>query len=87
MAKKDYPHTIEYKIAGIPCLIGIENVYIQEAEGRSASNDWDCYGYVDYDSEILDRKGYPAPWLEQKVTDKIRLEMYKTIEDYLKSTY
>ena len=35
--------------------------------------DWpeylDFYGWVDLDFEVLDRKGYRAKWLEEKLTD------------------
>jgi len=29
----------------------------------------DYYGYTEMEWELLDRKGYPAKWLENKLTD------------------
>lgn len=33
------------------------------------------------DYEILDRKGYKAPWLEKKITDKDTQEIERLIEE------
>ena len=35
-------------------------------------SDWDCYGYTDIEFDVLDRKGYKAPWLKRKLTDSDR---------------
>lgn len=82
MAKKLYPHMIEFTLAGIPCLIGVQNFFKQDAGGRSASSDWDCDGYVEWDGEILDRKGYSAPWLERKITSKIEDQIERAVIEY-----
>lgn len=36
----------------------------------------DCYGYTEVEFEVLDRRGYPAPWLERKLNsgDKNAIE-------------
>jgi len=59
--KYNYLSKIEFRIQGMPCLIGIKEV--------------DDIGLVD-DWEILDRKGYRAPWLENKMNsaDNMRVE-------------
>jgi hypothetical protein len=52
-------------VAGMPCLACAYNTNISAAydpDGNEIGPDYD-YGY-----EIYDRKGYPAPWLERKMT-------------------
>jgi hypothetical protein len=57
------------QIAGIPCLIQIDRCFVQKPMGLRADSDWDCYGYKEVEFTVLDRKGYPAKWLERKLTD------------------
>lgn len=59
---------IESHVAGIPCQIQVDYVFVQKPLGRMADSDWDCYGYANVEFTVLDRKGYPAPWLERKLT-------------------
>jgi hypothetical protein len=82
MAKKSYNHMIDFTLAGIPCIIGVSDYYKQDAQGRGASNDWDCYGYSEWVGEILDRKGYPAEWLERKITCKIQDQIDRAVDQY-----
>ena len=63
-----YIDTIEFRISGIPCLIGITHYHSQKPMGKYADSDWDCYGYTDCEWEVLDRKGYKAAWLVKKMT-------------------
>jgi hypothetical protein len=48
-------------------------------------SDWDCYGYTHIEFDVLDRKGYKAPWLERKMTlaDKQRIdeELLETLDE------
>jgi hypothetical protein len=64
--------TITTQIAGIPCQLRVTYweatttaTWYTPAEG----------GDIEY--EVLDRRGYPAPWLERKLTDldRQRLEV------------
>lgn len=58
------------KIQGIPCGIKVE--YFRQSAGSynpNAASDVDYFGDVEVDYIILDRKGYPAPWLEAKATE------------------
>ena len=82
MAKKSYDHLIEFTLAGIPCLIGVSDYFKQDAGGRGASNDWDCWGYSEWEGAILDRKGYPAAWLERKITPKIQDQIDCAVDEY-----
>lgn len=68
---------IESRISGIPCIIQVDRCFVQKPMGPSADSDWDCYGYTEVDFTVLDRKGYPAPWLEAKLTeaDRNRIEV------------
>ena len=61
----------ETKISGIPCVCEVHTFIPAKASHRSMA--WeDCYeedakGLFEY--SILDRKGYKARWLEEKITD------------------
>jgi len=61
---------IESKIAGIPCLIQVDRCDVVKGSFRyDAPSDWDYHGYTEVEFTVLDRGGYPAPWLERKMTD------------------
>ena len=70
----------ESVIAGIPCRI-----HVTSDGGCIAGRDWgapeDCFEdeCEDPEYDVLDRKGYPAPWLEKKITDEINEEICKEI--------
>lgn len=86
MSKKPYfSNTIETRIAGIPCLIGIDHFYVQEPHRGSAftcdSRD-DYYGYTECDFTVLDRKGYVANWLHNKLTPRDEDRIVEEIENY-----
>jgi hypothetical protein len=60
---------IDYTLHGIPCLIGVSHFYHQKPNYSTWDSDVDYYGYTECEWSILDRKGYPAPWLERKITE------------------
>lgn len=66
-------------IAGIPCQVEVTHFFIQKPLGPSCDSDWDCYGYEEIDFDVLDRKGYPAKWLEKKMTDADRQRIEEEI--------
>lgn len=72
-------------IAGIPCQVNVTYFHKQPALGPMCDSDWDCYGYTDIEFDVLDRKGYKAPWLERKMTlaDKQRIdeELLETLDE------
>jgi len=82
--KKDlskYIALVEFRIRGIPCLLGVVDYSrVKGSYSYSADSDWDYHGYIDCDYEILDRKGYPAAWLECKGHDE--RDAYTAIEEY-----
>lgn len=73
---------IDTHIAGIPCQIKIDSYVYQKPLGPRADSDYDCYGYSECEYTVLDRKGYPAAWLERKMTDLDRERIENEIEEY-----
>lgn len=74
---------IESQIAGIPCLIEI--TYFLKVKGDSSTwaSDWDYYGYTESEWNVRDRKGYPAAWLEKKLTGADQERIESEIEDFM----
>lgn len=70
---------IESRIQGIPCLIEVTTLSVVKpwrgSIDKCPSSD-DYYGYTEVEFNVLDRKGYKAPWLEKKmsVNDLKRIE-------------
>ena len=59
------------QIQGIPCLIDVTSCHVVKGSfNYNAPSDLDYYGYSEIEFEILDRKGYKAPWLERKATEE-----------------
>jgi hypothetical protein len=58
------------QVAGIPCEIGVISYFRQKPLGPRADSDVDCYGYVEAEWQILDRRGRPAEWLAKKATER-----------------
>ena len=74
-------------VCGIPCIIRVDNYFKQRAWSGSAYNcqsDWDYYGYEELEYSVLDRKGYPAAWLERKLTPKERSRITEEISDVMR---
>ena len=50
-----------------------------------ADSDIDCTGFAEIEWRLLDRKGYPAQWLQNKMTDsdkeKLEIEIIARNED------
>jgi hypothetical protein len=59
---------IQAAIAGIPCQIEVTHLVTVPAD-HSADSDWDYAGYTEIEFDVYDRKGYPATWLEKKMTN------------------
>jgi len=67
------------RVAGIPCIISV----IEYSPGNSnyQYSDWDHDGYCEW--EVLDRKGYTAPWLTKKLTASDSNRIFDEIEKYV----
>lgn len=78
-------HEFESRIAGIPCLIQINDYDIREGDSRADNRD-DFYGYAEVFWTVLDRNGRKAPWLEKKLKqadyDRIDEEAIALINDW-----
>lgn len=61
-------------IAGIPCWIEIDDVFVQKPDSR-ADNPDDYFGYAEIEFTVCDRNGRPAPWLERKMKDEDRMRI------------
>jgi len=72
----------EYRLAGIPCQIRVDDYEVIPPWKGSAENcpsADDYYGYEDCEYSVLDQRGNEAPWLEKKINDKIDQEIIETI--------
>ena len=70
---KQYIAVVDSFIQGIPCCIGVidyENVPPFKGPISRCPSDIDYYGYESMDYDVLDRKGYLAKWLLEKLTEK-----------------
>ena len=63
--------SVETTVSGIPCRAVVTRYFVQKACAW-ADNPDDYYGYTEIEFDLHDRKGYPAPWLERKLTSKDR---------------
>ena len=73
---------IDHRIAGIPCTIGVLSFYRERGSYSSRASDPDeYYGCVDADWIVLDRKGYRADWLANKVTANDEQEILELITE------
>lgn len=76
---------IPYHINGLPCKIGVLS-YTKVDPWRgsvySCPSDADYYGYTETEWELTDRKGYMAPWIEKKLTQRMKDEVETAILEY-----
>jgi hypothetical protein len=80
---KRYVGDFDTHIQGIPCQVLIASYSnVKGSYSYNAPSDMDYYGYTDMDYGILDRRGYPAPWLERKMTQRDRDRIEQEIIDY-----
>lgn len=76
--------TFDTYICGIPCQVKVTRyLVVKGSYSRDAASDMDYYGYTEMDYEILDRRGYPAAWLESKLTEGER----RRIEDEINNLH
>lgn len=71
---------LESRIQGIPCRVRVDYYFKQKPLGIHCDSDLDALGYTDMQYTILDRKGYPASWLEKKMTDRDISQIEELIE-------
>ena len=71
-------------IQGIPCQVLVTHFHHQppwRGSAWTAPSSDDYYGYTEVEFEILDRRGYPAPWLERKMTERDRERIEQEVID------
>jgi len=69
-------------IQGIPCQILITHYCRQRPLGPRADSDYDAMGYTDAEYTVLDREGYPALWLDRKITNEDNERILRQIDEY-----
>lgn len=62
---------METTICGIPCQAEITSVDGRYKPAKTHGDPDDCYEaeYPTVEWAVFDRRGYPAPWLERKLTE------------------
>lgn len=71
---------IQTRIQGIPCQIEVTRCeVVRGSYSFNAASDWDYHGYSEVEFDVYDRTGYPAPWLERKMTDEDRSRIEQLI--------
>ena len=70
-ARKKYSADLDSTISGIPCGIWIGAIDAKEGTFSIRAETPEEYNnYCNIEFKVLDRSGYPAPWLENKMTDE-----------------
>ena len=80
--------TFEFHIAGIPCLIRVDDYEIippWKGSAESCPSSDDYYGYEDCEYSVLTKRGDDAEWLRKKITDKIDQEIVEQIRGLYES--
>lgn len=68
--ESNYEAIIEHRIDGIPCRIGVVTYHYSRGTYSSRAETPDeYYGFCETEWDIIDRKGYLAPWLERIAND------------------
>lgn len=75
-----FPKDIPIRIKGIPAIAKVFKCEFHKGDSNAMNPD-DYYDTWDLDCHILDRKGYRADWLEEKLVmdDDLRNEVEKNI--------
>lgn len=72
----------ETTVGGIPCGVVID-LYEVNRPCANADNPWDYYGYTECDWHLVDRKGYKAAWLANKMTPEDSRRIAQEIEKHV----
>ena len=76
-----YQVEFESTVAGIPCIIAVEE-YFEGSYSYNAASDVDYYGSCDW--TVLDRKGYAAEWLARKLTAADEQRITREVAEYFR---
>jgi len=75
------------KVCGIPCTVKV-TLYHEAVPMRiygSGFGDCDPPEPTEFEFQLLDRKGYPAKWLENKLTPAIERRIYEDFQNHLEN--
>ena len=75
------------KVCGIPCIV-VVTLYRKAIPIRiygSGFGDCDPPEPEEFEFHLLDRKGYPVKWLEDKLTPADEQQIYEDFQNYLKN--
>jgi hypothetical protein len=71
-------------VSGIPCGIIVDNyLKVTGSYSHSAPSDVDYHGFIERDWHVVDMKGYPAQWLQKKLTDKDFERIDAEVDEYM----
>ena len=78
-------------VCGIPCGVLIESFTHKAPDHTSWASPDDYYGYTDCEWILLDRKGYTAEWLENKMSkndvESLEIEIFEHFTDERERNY
>lgn len=60
IAERRFEELHQSTVAGIPCIVGVTDLYADTSDGWIGSR-------TVFRFQVLDRRGYPAPWLAAKL--------------------
>ena len=63
-------------VAGIPCICKVTDYQKEKQWSQDKYGEASPPEHAIFEFEILDRKGYPAGWLEKKLTSTARDQLY-----------
>ena len=72
-------------VCGIPCgVVIVDYTFVPPFNNnpRLCDSDWDYYGYEEMDWYLVNRKGYKAEWLENKMSDSDTASVKEEISNY-----
>jgi len=88
-----YPKIVELMVDGIPCKAKVSRYKKHKGTMSRFAPDPETYlGWTDLSYTLLDRKGYPAPWLEDLADRKglwedLEGEICEEMEDLLQGEW
>ncbi len=76
---------MDTRISGIPCQVLITCYYpARPANFRGSPDRWTPPEPDEISFQVLDRRGRPAPWLEEKLTEDDRVRIERELSEYIK---
>ena len=83
---RKYIYEHETRIKGIPCILAVSYFHYQppwRGSAHTCDSDWDYYGYIELEYDVLDRRGHLAEWLAKKIDDDLDTELRNELQQML----